>query len=125
MYFQVAKSTGRKSRLFHERDISVLQCYPTLEKTLLAYSKAGKVIDPKVLLTEEGYVFVFQARGVSGQLALYGVRRERPRTWKSFDRMLAWLRVRRLLAALSLHVEQPTRIVPLLTTKGASYDRDQ
>jgi hypothetical protein len=78
---------------------------PVLEKSLLDFESLKVITDPKICLTDRGYIYVFSLRKVDGLHSLYVTRGGWPRTWKSLDRMTVWLREKKLLsAAISLQI---------------------
>lgn len=81
---------------------------PVLEKTLLDFANMDVVFNARICLTDKGYIFVFNVRKIDGLHSLYVARGGWPRTWKSLDRMVTWLREKGLLSALfSLQVSSP------------------
>ncbi len=95
---------------------------PVLEKNLIDFANLDVVTNTRICLTDKGYIFVFNLRRMDGLFSLYVARGGWPRTWRSLDRMVAWLGERGLLAAsISLQVSEELEVDPPLP-KGKPHD---
>ena len=86
---------------------------PVLEKPLLDFVALDVVTNTRICLTDRGFIFVFHLRKIDGLHSLYVSRGGWPRTWKSLDRMITWLRERGLLfPSMGLQIASPIQIDP-------------
>jgi len=84
---------------------------PVLEKPLLDFVALDVVTNARICLTDGGFIFVFNLRKIDGLHSLYVSRGGWPRTWKSLDRMIVWLRERDLLfPSMGLQIAAPLQI---------------
>jgi hypothetical protein len=110
---------------------------PVQEKILKVLFDFDVLTKPQILLTDEGYIFVFELRSKEEVLAahgqkifnflisakifsdpkeselqsLYGTQKKRPRTWRSMDRMIRWFSERGLMpTAVLLQITTPVSL---------------
>lgn len=125
---EVAGNSSRKIGTLCSLELIVPVLIPVQEKSLKVLVDFDVVKQPQILLTDEGYIFVFHLRTKEDVLAmhgqkvtnllslsvplpdteggeffsLYGTQKIRPRTWRSMDRMIRWFSERELLAIPAL-----------------------